>query len=133
MAYHETFWLAVSATAPVIALAATVSMSDVLKLTEVDYQGSKASSSELPAGRQAALWSMVLCTMNLILQLVILWTALDSIANDTDEARGISVIIWIEPIGIALLLAVSLINISAREGIRKKRAAQGKTSENTNL
>ncbi len=119
MAYHETFWLAVATTAPVIALAATVSMSDILKLAGPDREVNKPSSPELPPGRQEVLWAMVLCTANLLTQLVILWNALDSIASGTDRAAGISVIVWAEPVGIALLLAVAWINISAREKIRK--------------
>lgn len=115
VAYHATFWLAVSATAPVIALAATVSMNDVLKLLDTNNEAHDPPSSELPPGRQPVLWSMLLCTANLLIQLVILWTALDSIANGIDKAEGTEVVVWFEPAGIVLLLAVAWINAYARK------------------
>ena len=127
MAYHETFWLAVTATAPVIALATTVSFSDILRLIDADRKANKLPSSKPEPGTWPVLWSSLLSIMNMIFQLTFLFYALSSIAKGTDRTGNLGFIIWGEPIGIALLLVVAIINAVARIKVRKTKA----TEENT--
>jgi hypothetical protein len=129
MAYHETFWVAVTATAPVIALAATVSFSDILRLIDVGRGANKSPGSKREPGTMYVAWASLLCTANMAAQLVFLLIALMSIAKGSDKGRGFDFIVWGEPVGIALLLVVAAINTAARIEIKKAEKAGNATTE----
>lgn len=128
MSYHETFWIAISASAPVIALASTVSAGDTLKLTE--------SSGETRKGqREPGTWPVTLSAFitmgNMIFQVITLFIALLSIYNGKDETRSFFAAILSQPLGIALLVIVTFLNASVRLKDRKRRLSSAETSENT--
>ncbi len=125
MAYHETFWLAVSATAPVIALATTVSIGDMLRLIEPSRMEEKSSSSKAQPGTWPIFWSFGIGFTNMIIQLAFLFAALYSIAKGADISKGLTLIVWIEPIGIALLVVIAILNAVARIRIRGVRGLRG--------
>lgn len=122
MAYHETFWLAVSAVAPVIALGVTVSLTDTLRLIDGNSRQDKSSPPKAEPGTWAVFWASALSCVNLVSQLVFLFYALKSISNSKDVTNGLVQITWGEPIGIALLLAVAILNAAARLKTRKAQA-----------
>jgi hypothetical protein len=118
MAYHETFWLAVTATAPVIALATTVSVSESLKLMNVGDEEIRYRVSMLVSP------ALFLSFMNMLLQLIFLFNALFSIAQGRDLGGvNLAPVVWGEPAGIALLLATAILNVvaSARSQIKVDR------------
>jgi hypothetical protein len=122
VAYHETFWLAVSATAPVIALATTVSIGDMLRLIEPSRMEEKSSSPKVQRGTWPIFWSSGIGFMNMIIQLAFLFAALYSIAKGSDISKSLTLIVWIEPIGIALLVVIAILNAVERIRIRGVRA-----------
>jgi len=76
MTYHESFWLATGAAAPVIALAAVVALSDALQ-TERDAKS--------PYGIWAASWGTATVTsmisiLNVIVQAALLAVSLSALA-----------------------------------------------------
>lgn len=128
MAYHETFWLAVTATAPVIALAATVSFSDILRLVDAGRDTNKSPSSKREPGTLHVFWASALNIANMVAQLIFLLFALMSIAKGADKATSFAFIIWGEPIGIALLLVVAVINTAARIEVKRDTGTKNTTS-----
>jgi hypothetical protein len=128
MAYHETFWLAISATAPVIALAVTVSLSDTLRLIDGNSRPDKSSPAKAEPGTWVVYWASALSCTNLASQLVFLFYALKSISSSKDLGGGLAQIIWAEPIGIALLLVVAILNAAARLRISKAQVGAENTT-----
>ena len=129
MAYHETFWLAVTTTAPVIALATTVSFSDIIRLIDAGHGASKLPESKREPGTMYVAWASALNAMNMAAQLLFLLFALMSIAKGADKAGGFDFIIWGEPVGIALLLVVAMINTAARVEVKKAKEARNARPE----
>jgi hypothetical protein len=128
VSYHESFWIAIAAAAPVIALAAVVSVADLFRAAErisrtlphdwadKDFWTNKDATSDWPAiirrtngayrllrgGYAAAL-------INGGLQLVALSMALQSLADGNDVVPTLFPDVAV-PLGIFLLLVSTTIN-----------------------
>jgi hypothetical protein len=96
--YHETFWVAVSAAAPVIALAAIVALGDATAdasrgrqwmIDHPSWTRPPEKRALVRAGGKAVtnigLAIGVLCVLNTILQAVVLAFSLSSLASGVDE------------------------------------------------
>ena len=88
MAYHEAFWVAAAAAAPIIALANQITLSDRVLLAQAFELFRRIPGSILPRG--AAAWATLLIGyVNMGFQAGILSSALYSLANEHDF-RGFS-------------------------------------------
>jgi hypothetical protein len=124
--YHETFWVAASAAAPVTALASIVALSDITSWAhgvlrwEVDhppwtfpnYAAARASAANTSSAYHAAM-VMLICVLNTILQAVILAFALSSLTSRVDEMPT-AVAIAAEVAGIAALTTGAIIGALSR-------------------
>jgi hypothetical protein len=122
MSYHETLWLAISASAPVIALASIVSVGDSYKLDEISEQSQAG-------GRETGRLPVAINAGNMTLQVATLLDALLSIYNGRDSTHSFVFAVLSQPFGITLLLISTLVNGSARSKAKKLRS-DAKISEN---
>jgi hypothetical protein len=96
--YHETFWVAVSAAAPVIALAAIVAYTDANRTGSSSRQWAvdhppwtypphqrHAAGDKIVEARSLTLMVVLVCTLDTILQAVMLAFSLSSLASRVDE------------------------------------------------
>jgi hypothetical protein len=106
MSYHADVWLTVGAAAPVIALAAVVSKAETTDLRNKFFTSpfsSPADTTDVSAMMYtAARWLNWLVTLNILLQVAALATALLSLAAGRDQVP-LAVPIVLEPLGILLL------------------------------
>jgi hypothetical protein len=132
----ESFWVVVGTAAPVIALAAVVSATDLISVTDSfdrpDDIPEQAWPGELERqGRRVVNGAWAVVVVVLLSQVLVLNLALGSLA------RGYSVIspdpVWIfEPVIIALLLGAATLNNAARtrrSGIDKALKKQRRLTE----
>jgi hypothetical protein len=119
--YHETFWIAVSAAAPVIALAAIVAFSNDIANTSrmrqwfVEHPPWTRPQEKRAQARKTTKTSTnlavtvgLMCVLNTILQAVVLAFSLSGVASHVDE-MPIAVAIAAEVAGIAALAAGAII------------------------
>jgi hypothetical protein len=103
--YNETFWVAIAAAAPVIALASTVQITDIQKL----FVFSKQEAERFPWRRYISLPAL-LSTGNIILQILGMYSALTSLARRSN-ILNLSLIIILEIVGMAIVVAVAFIAV----------------------
>jgi hypothetical protein len=117
MSYHADVWLTVGAAAPVIALAAVVSNAEAKDLRNKFPNSSFASPTETTdvntMVHKAARWLNRLVTINILLQVGALATALLSLAAERDQVP-LAVPIIVEPLGILLLAMTGSLAITLR-------------------
>lgn len=134
--YHEAFWLATSAAAPVIALAAVVAYSDAAEhhhqrvnvanllgfrgmLVGPARPGNPAAGVPATIGVASRKMAVVAgpgtCLVNLAIQAVVLAFSLASLANETDEASKTWVIA-------ATVGGIALLTFAAWESTRARGA-----------
>ena len=105
MTYHDSFWIAAAAAAPIIALASIVSArrpeGKPLEIPEADRRRANTRAG----------WLGLVHFVNLSLQLVVLSCAFLSLAWQRD-ALPPALLMWVEPIGLVLLITGSYIAIS---------------------
>jgi hypothetical protein len=115
MSYHETLWLAISASAPVIALASIVSIGDSYKLDEMSQRSGQV-------GREIGVWPVFINAANMALQIGALLGALLSLYNGRDSGHGLIFVVLTQPLGIALLSIATLMNGAERLKAKKLRS-----------
>jgi hypothetical protein len=108
MAYHESFWVAVAAAAPVIALSATVLITENAKLgvraiTEFGY-------SFWEHTQKAGLITVWIGILNILFQGFALWFALQSLANGKDSGPTYFAIVAVVS-GLVLIVTATRRNI----------------------
>lgn len=103
--YNETFWVAIAAAAPVIALASTVQITDIQKL----FIFSKQEAERFPWRRYISLPAL-LSTGNIILQILGMYFALTSLARHSN-ILNLSPVITLEIVGMAVVAAVAFIAV----------------------
>jgi hypothetical protein len=138
--YHESFWVTVGTAAPVIALAAIVSLPDVMRAREHRWRAAHPPIErlrdvplntntrlrwiefhDLNAGATQLLrWSNAIGLGNGALQLLALWMALRSLADGTNVVSP-DIPEIIVPIGIFLLLVSTVQTIRVRSLAQKIR------------
>ena len=85
MAYHEAFWVAVAAAAPVIALANTVSITDVVNLwTRFKIPRTKMSLQSISGLQSIYITVVFISSVNLVVQANAMYTALRSLFAEHD-------------------------------------------------
>ena len=137
MSYHESFWIAIAAAAPVIALAAVVSVGDVFRAAERISRTlpHNWTNEDFWTDRDDTLdWPTILRTSNVgyrllrggyaagiingVLQLVALSMALQSLADGNDVVSTLLPDVAV-PLGIFLLLVSTTINAALRVDQRR--------------
>jgi hypothetical protein len=114
VASHESFWIAVAAAAPVIALAAIVALTDTARAAGLDRYAPDGADPDLIRAAQKLLRSGYAAGLvNIVLQAVTLLLALLSLAAGHDQAPLIVAEIT-APFGIFLLFAGGMIAIALR-------------------
>ena len=132
MSYHESFWIAIAAAAPVVALAAVVSVADVFRSAEgisrtlphnwadKDFWTNKDDTLDWPTIIRRSNWAYRLLRggyaaglINGGLQLVAMSMALQSLADGYDVVSTLFPDVAV-PLGIFLLLVSTTINASLR-------------------
>jgi hypothetical protein len=123
MTFHPEVWIAVAATAPVIALAAVVAAGDSSRVrTEIDDRNRRLRPSHATVGtrqrlRAAAQWVnrwSLLNSLNLAFQTAALLFALLSLTWWRPVAPPL-VVVGDETLGIVLLLLVTYIGVQIRQ------------------
>lgn len=116
MAYHEGFWIAVAAAAPVVALAAIVAFADIAGISG-GRRGPPDTDSRIISIGRGVLWSGYAAGLvNVLLQAVMLLLALLSLAAGHDQAPLIIAEIM-APLGILLLLIAGMLAVLERQVI----------------
>lgn len=127
--YHETFWIAVTAAAPVIALAAIVAFSDSsanasrMRQWQVDrplwtFPDENRDLARAKARTAAGLGQVValLCVCNTVLQAVVLAFSLSGLASRVDEMPP-EVAIAAEVAGLAALASGAVVAAACRSWV----------------
>jgi hypothetical protein len=135
VAYHDSLWVTVGAAAPVIALAAIVSISDIFGADERFWDGfrryldgadystqfmEEIGNMLLVQGRRAGrigLGSRWIAIINVSLQLAMLAIALVSLADGSNAVSPIVPEIGI-PLGVFLLLVSTTLTLVLRSRLR---------------
>ena len=111
MAYHEAFWLATAAAAPVIALANTVTLGDGIRLLNVDRSVRKRMGRFTWA--YFCLFPLGLSAINYAAQTYVLVEALHSLAAGRDKASMTSATALVT-YGLAYVALTAMLNGIAR-------------------
>jgi hypothetical protein len=128
--YHETFWVAVSAASPVIALAAVVAYTQVLDRDVADRLilehliPAEMSRSYMGSVDRAGQYARRLSVMNLVVQTVTLFTSLASLAWRHDVTRpGLG--LTAEVFGLAALIGAAWLSALSRAySLRTRRNSE---------
>ena len=107
MTPHTDFWVAISTAAPVIALAAIVSIGDVLKKMTRSVMGNAD-----PTPNRLLKASYILNVVNIVMQGLILYYSLQSLVTTTDKANTLLIISGTIA-GLGLLILATLLSWSA--------------------
>jgi hypothetical protein len=111
--YHESFWIAVAAAAPVVALAAIVAFTDIAGISGGRRAPGDTDPDVIKLGRRL-LWSGYATGLgNVLLQAVMLLLALLSLAAGHDQAPLIVAEVT-TPLGVLLLLVASVLAVLER-------------------
>jgi hypothetical protein len=113
VAYHEAFWIAVAAAAPVVALAAIVAYTDLGRIIGRRPEPGRANPASFKTLAEVLVTGMAVAWINVVLQAVTLLLALLSLAADHDQAPLIIAEIT-TPLGIFLLLVSGVIGGTLR-------------------
>jgi hypothetical protein len=127
MAYHESFWVAIAAATPVIALTNTVAASDVTSL----WLSAKATERSITS--QFFFYAAVLLSgFNLLIQAILLFQALESLATGKDHKA----LFWaalVVAIGMAYVLVILASDIGLRYALRRDEARQNARTDITEI
>ena len=111
MSYHESYWIAIAAAAPVIGLANTVTMADA---TSIWFgSNSEGKPKSLSRDYKSTLW---LSRVNFLLLAWQLFISLESLSTGTDFS-GIG---FLGPFFITLDFLIVLFMVNANIGMRQK-------------
>jgi hypothetical protein len=125
MAYHESFWLAVSAASPIIGLANTVAITDLAGI----WLQARAYRRSGPS-RYYYVYAIVLAVANYFGQGLALYIALSSLLKGQDEPKGAGdTVLTFLMIGLADLLLIVLHNISLRYRLRRDEKQEDEEAE----
>jgi hypothetical protein len=116
VAYHESFWLAVAAATPVIALANTVSINDVVRLW-LNVKVSRRSA----ISRERYISVIFFSTFNLILQSIFLFVTLFSLADEKDIGSRVLAATFTS-FGIIYLGIIVIYNVRLRYALHREEA-----------
>lgn len=125
MTYHESFWVAVAAAAPVIALANTVAITDAFNVW------SDAKLRRLSRTSKMAI--VIICvgaSGNLIFQGTSLYWALESLLFESDEPRVQAAVFDVVG-GLAILFLIVFYGIMLRISLRHDERKDDKEKETT--
>jgi hypothetical protein len=125
--YHENFWVAVAAAAPVIALASVISATDALRMYDDFERPADIAEEAWPdkLARQGIRWLWVLMTvtgLNLVVEGFALVFALISLANGYNQIPPVIPAIGV-PAGIALVVISGVLTIDLKYTRRDIRDA----------
>ena len=123
--YNETFWVAIAAAAPVIALASTVQISDIQRL----FVFTKQEVKLFPWQRYIGL-PVTLCTGNIIVQILGMYSALTSLARHSNFLN-LSQAIILEIVGMAIVAAVAFVAVLGHMKVNKVKGAIAKEHSKT--
>lgn len=145
--YHDTLWIAVSASAPVIALAAVVALGDAAgeayRSTEwnIDHpQIGSPPQAVLDRQKQlsrrfsaAQMIVVIVCLLNTLLQAGVLGTSLASLAGHTDYMPAAAAVVF-EVLGLVAITVGGLAAVAVR-GTRRRmiRLRAGHSEVGTDL
>jgi hypothetical protein len=118
MAYHEAFWVAVAAAAPVIALANTVTMTDVAGVW-LDAKVKRRSS----IAREVYIGVLVFSGSSLLTQAYYLYRALQSLIAQNDAARPRAVAFYVA-FGLLAVLVLVVYDVILRYILRNTEAQE---------
>jgi hypothetical protein len=106
MAFHSDFWVAIATSAPVIGLGAVLPLANSLvSNVSDDFPGEPPTPFDYSLGNAVPLVSAI----NLVLQVVALWDALNSLSSDRDWSPRSGAIL-LQTAGIGLLLLAALLS-----------------------
>ena len=120
MAFHESFWVAVATAAPVIALANTVSLIDVVNVrlsSKVPHRRPRSWNSW--ASKVAYFSVIFLSCLNLLNQSLLMTAALQSLLAGSDIRSGGPAITFLS-IGLVYVLIIVLTSIVLRYSLREE-------------
>jgi hypothetical protein len=130
MAYVVDFWVAAATVAPVIALSATVAISDIAR------QIARFEASLIPKApswrraRRLLTWSMLISSGNILLQSIIMSVSLFSLANSKNAKPPLAAAFF-ESLGLMLIFFSVLLNGMAGLEVSRAPEDQRKQLENT--
>jgi hypothetical protein len=131
LAYHEAYWAAVAATAPVIGLANTVVLTDAIRLrfeldvVPVDDPGWPRSFRWLlPAGRSAINYLLIGGLISILTQAYVLFEALTSLADGKNEYFPLSATILEAPGLLYVALLTGYVGLLRNGAAASRRAAK---------
>jgi hypothetical protein len=123
--YNETFWIAIAAAAPVIALASTVQITDIQKL----FVFTKEEVKFFPWQRYIGV-PVTLSTGNILLQIICMYAALTSLARHSNFLN-LSQVIILEVVGMAVVAVVAFVAVLGHMKVNKVRGALAKDDRKT--
>ena len=108
MAFHETFWVAAAAAAPIIALANQVTLTESRGMTGTFIRAQRANPSGTAhttaiTGHRSVLAALSIGYLNLIAQVFVLYVALGSLysGEDSNGTGSPRAVIFLEICGLA--------------------------------
>jgi hypothetical protein len=132
MAFHETFWVAAAAAAPLIALANQVTLTDMwgirgtFKKAEI-YGPPGTRHDAAKSGLRAASRAYLVGYINLLVQAGVLIAALRSLYYGRDSQIFPPLpVVYIEGLGLAALVATSLLTGNVRSALARLDAEGGR-------
>ena len=125
MAYHEAYRVGVATAAPVIALANTVSITDVIGAWFESTAQQRSYSSKL--GYFTVLFASA---SNLIIQAALLFVALDRLLDESDGSLPLLAAFFLFE-GLIYLLLIFYSDIRLRYILRRDESAEKKTNNET--
>jgi hypothetical protein len=126
MAYHESFWVAMAAATPIIALANTVAITDAVNLW------SAAKTPQRSSLAKAYYFGIIsVSIINLLVQASLLYDSLESLATEEDYQTVQPALIFTVG-GLVYVLVIAATSIVLRYLLREDEARQVKrVEENT--